>query len=106
VYGDDQEWRSITLTTSVQQKANVIVGESLQKVIAIAYAPSNPDTIYFSTDTNQIWKSTDGGKTWYPRGNGFSANGARSLFVSPVNPDLVLVAGFLGRVRYVIVPDN
>jgi len=92
-------WLSLPLTTLAQHKAGISGGEGFQKVISIVFAPSNPDIVYFSTDTAQIWKSIDGGLNWFSSGNGFSANGARSLFVFPNDPEHVLAAGFLGRER-------
>ncbi|NIA11794.1 MAG: hypothetical protein GWP10_19235 [Nitrospiraceae bacterium] len=62
----------------------------------ITYAPSNSSIAYFSVDTSQIWKSTDGGSTWQHKSKGFLANGARSIIVDPKNPNIVFAAGFLG----------
>ncbi len=92
-------WQSLPLTTQIQHDEGMLGGEGYQKVISIVYSASNPDIVYFSTDTAQVWKSVDGGYHWKASGDGFSANGARSLFVSPVNANLVLAAGFLGRER-------
>ncbi len=91
-----ESWEFVPLRPGVQKTAGVPGGEGMQYVHALVYAPSNPNISYLSTDTSMVWKSEDGGHSWNPRYNGFIANGARSLAVDPVNPDIVFAAAFLG----------
>ena len=101
-----EKWIPVPLTTKVQNIAGVTGGEGFQMVMAIVYAPSNPNIVYAGSDTSQVWKSMDGGRNWKkPANSGFDANGARSLFVYPKNENLVLAAGFLGAERVRIRDD-
>ncbi|MEW5817386.1 MAG: hypothetical protein AB1798_18560, partial [Spirochaetota bacterium] len=90
-------WQPVPLRTSAQKNAAVAGGEGLQQVMSIVYAPSSPLRVYLSSDTSQVWRSDNGGNDWQKANAGFLANGARSLFVHPRNPDIVLAAGFLGK---------
>jgi len=56
----------------------------------IAYAPTNPNTIYTASAGGGIWKSTDGGSTWAPKSDGWPYLHTSSVAVSPTNENLVL----------------
>ncbi len=89
-------WEAVPLRTENQRELGIPGGEGFQYVHAIDYSQSNPDIVYFSVDTSQVWKSKDKGWTWAPKNHGFHANGARALSIDPRNPDIVFAAGFLG----------
>ncbi|MCE5333272.1 MAG: hypothetical protein LLG06_01650 [Desulfobacteraceae bacterium] len=90
-------WESVPLRSEAQKKAGVPGGEGMQYAMAIAYAPSNPDIVYMGVDQSQVWKSIDGGASWtHLKSEGFPSDGACSVVVDPVNPDIVFVAGFDG----------
>ena len=74
-------------------------GEGFQYVFALSYAPSDPQRAYFGVDTTGVWRSDDGGQNWRPMFSGFDAQGSVSVVVDPVNPDIVLAAGFFGFER-------
>ncbi len=93
-------WQSVPLLTKRQAQQGLAGGEGFQKIIAIEYAFSNPKIVYFGTDTSQVWKSTDGGKRWAAASDDFIAKGARSLYVDPEDPEIVLAAGFLGPEKH------
>ena len=86
----------LPLTTQAQQTKKVAGGEGFQQVLAIAYAPSNPNLVYLGSDTSQVWKSLDGGRSWSPQNGDYHSTGSRSLFVHPQNADIVFSAGTLG----------
>lgn len=88
-----QTWQQVPLRTKAQQTAGLAGGEGMQQIFGMAYAPSNPNTVYIITDTAQIWKSTDGGTTWGIKNNGFKSNGGFSLTVSPTDENVVLATG-------------
>jgi len=92
-----QQWQQIPLRTKAQKIAGVKGGEGCQMVFDIAYAPANPDIVYFVTDTSRVWKSMDGGNSWQMKYRGFKSNGGLSIGIDPLNEDVVFVAGFLGR---------
>lgn len=88
------QWESVPLTTLKQMRKGVSGGEGLQMVMDISYAPSNPMRAYLVSDTAQVWRSDDGGRSWKSKQAGFRSHGGRSLAVHPHNPDVVAVAGF------------
>lgn len=87
----------VPLTSEAQRKQGVPGGEGFQMVMTIEYAPSNPLIVYLASDTSQVWKSIDGGRSWSPKNNGYAALGSRSLFVHPHNENIVFSAGSLGK---------
>lgn len=90
-------WQPVPLRTQAQKNAGLAGGEGLQQVMSIVFAPSAPSRVYLSSDTSQVWRSDNGGLSWRKSNAGFFANGARSLFVHPLNEDIVFAAGFLGK---------
>ncbi|MCF6149527.1 MAG: hypothetical protein E3K37_12815 [Candidatus Kuenenia sp.] len=63
----------------------------------IQYAPSNPDIVYAAVDTSQVWKSDNGGFSWYSVREGYRALGGFSLSIDPRNENIVFVSGALPR---------
>jgi len=59
-----KNWKSVPLRTQAQKDAGLSGGEGMQMVHSISYAPSNPEIVYFVSDTSQVWKSTDSGNSW------------------------------------------
>ncbi len=72
-------------------------GAGANRVLAVEFAPSQPEVIYAGTMSG-IYKSLDGGESWDPAtGMGISPTIlVRDLVVSPINPDLVVVAADQG----------
>ncbi|MBE7444944.1 MAG: hypothetical protein HS132_06750 [Planctomycetia bacterium] len=91
--GSTQMWQQVAKRTAAQKSLGYLPGEGWQMILYITYAPSDPSIAYFSTDTNQVWRSSDGGTNWTRKGNGFYAFGASSLGVHPTDPNFVLAAG-------------
>lgn len=87
------EWERVPLRSQAQRNAGLFGGEGMQMVHSISYAPSNPDIVYFASDTSQVWKSVNGGKSWQSKRNGFRAKGGVSLVVDPLNENVVFVSG-------------
>ncbi|MEK6568460.1 MAG: hypothetical protein AABZ27_06980, partial [Candidatus Omnitrophota bacterium] len=90
-----QVWQAVPLRTAAQKAASLTGGEGMQMIFGIAYAPSNPQTVYLVNDTSFVWKSIDGGKTWAPKHKGALAKGGVSIAVDPNNENAVFVAGSL-----------
>ncbi len=92
----EEVWRQVPLRSETQARRGLLGGEGMQMVQSIAYAPSNPERAYLSSNTSQVWESKDGGKTWSMNHQGFYANGGLSVAVDPLNEDIVFVAGTIG----------
>ena len=87
-----QTWQVEPLRTKAQQSGNYFGGEGMQLVWEMEYAPSDPNIVYLITDSNQVWKSTDGGATWLPKHKGFLAWGGNSIAIHPTNPNLIFAS--------------
>lgn len=61
-----------------------------QRVHCLAQDTHHPQTIYAGTQSHGVLRSTDGGKTWQPRG--LRGQQVKALAVSPVSPE-ILYAG-------------
>lgn len=48
--------------------------------------PTNPNILYFTTDVQGMWKSTDGGATWKTIGNLPSPTSPGVIQINPANP--------------------
>ncbi len=96
IYTQASQWEQVSLRGQNQKNAGLRGGEGMQMIQSIAYAPSNPQVVYMVVDTSQVWKSTDGGKTWEMKHKGFYANGGLSVAVDPLNENVVFVAGSIG----------
>lgn len=94
---DGSEFRSTS--------TGLIYGGGDSSYSAIAYAPTNPEIIYAGSgyesnpDSKGIFKSTDGGETWYGAINGLNINRdtgfpyyVKSMAVHPTNPNIVFAA--------------
>ncbi len=90
-------WTQVPLRSQEQKRAGLMGGEGMQMIFGIAYAPGNPDIVYLVTDTNQVWKSTDGGNSWQMKHKGFLSNGGIAVSVDPANENIVFVAGSLHK---------
>ena len=75
-------------------------GTSQWSSLALAIAPSQPQTLYASAyhyDANgsmhsRIFRSTDGGANWSERSVGVVGQDIRAVLVDPIDPDLVYAA--------------
>ncbi len=59
------------------------------RINAAAWDPVNADTLWVGAPMGGVWKSTDAGANWTPRGDDFSYLPISSLAVNPLNPDWV-----------------
>lgn len=94
-----ETWQPVPVTTQAlsyylnNKTPPLSGGEGTQGVRYIAFAPSDSKIVYMGLDTDNMWKSSDGGLTWQRKSRGFYANGVRSITVDPSNPKTVFVAG-------------
>ncbi|HYG65987.1 MAG TPA: YCF48-related protein, partial [Thermoanaerobaculia bacterium] len=69
------------------------------KVTALAVHPNTQRIVYAGTDGGGVFKSADGGRTWFPVNNGLFNLFIRDLVIDPQAPDtLYLAAGYLPTV--------
>ena len=56
------------IATKMQKQEGIIAGEACQQIKSIRVSPFDENIVLAGTDTNGIWKSTDGGNYWYNTG--------------------------------------
>ena len=70
---------------------------STTNVLALAIDPSMPTTLYAGTNSNGVYKSTDGGASWSAVTSGLIYLSVRALAIDPTAPN-TLYAGTNGGV--------
>jgi photosystem II stability/assembly factor-like uncharacterized protein len=65
------------------------IGPDGGSVLALAFDPSLPGTVYAGTEFAGIWKSSDGGVSWSMTGPGLPSRGVLSLAVAGRSPSTV-----------------
>lgn len=68
-------------------------GEGCQASATIVYDNADGKTAYFGTDVGGVYKSVDGGETWFPCNFDLDACGANHISVDPNNINRVLLVG-------------
>lgn len=64
----------------------------LGRITAIAFHPSNANTVYAGTPAGGFWITTDYGTTWTESSVGFTRLGISSIVVDPVTPTTIYAA--------------
>ena len=64
-------------------------GEACQQIRAFAISPINPDIMYFGTDTSGVFKTTNGGKSWYNTNNGYPGFYSQGLLCDNIDENTV-----------------
>lgn len=62
------------------------------RVNCIAFNGTNVNTLYIGTPSGGIWKTTDGGNTWIPKGDNFPNMGVSDIVINPSNPNVLYLA--------------
>jgi photosystem II stability/assembly factor-like uncharacterized protein len=62
----------------------------------LAIDPGNPDIVY--SDTPVLWKSTDGGKTWFGFWGAPGGDDYQQTWINPNNPDILAVNSDQGAI--------
>ena len=74
--------------------AGVVGGEGLQWMHGHARGVSDPKRVICGQDMGALRASRDGARTWYsPTQSGLRVFGLNSVFIDPVDPEVVLVTG-------------
>lgn len=59
------------------------------RVDRIAFHPTNPNIIYIGLPAGGIWKTTNGGSSWFPLADFLPSLGVSGIVVSHCNPNIV-----------------
>ncbi len=62
------------------------------RVNAIAFHPTNPDVYYVGAATGGLWKTVDGGDSWFPLTDNIPVMGISDVVVHPEHPDTLFIA--------------
>lgn len=81
------------LTTAEQYENGYAGGECGQMVWGVAISPKNPELVLMGTDTSGIYKSINGGKSWYQAGLGFAPHGITDIEFHPEYENIAFAAG-------------
>jgi photosystem II stability/assembly factor-like uncharacterized protein len=83
-------WHNVT---SDPRPAERIGGGDLP---VLAIDPRNPDIVY--SDTPVVWKSTDGGKTWFGFRGAPGGDDYQQTWINPSNPDIMAINSDQGAI--------
>lgn len=82
----------MTASEAENNKASGLVGgEAFQMVRQLAISPVNSDIMYLCSDTNGIYKTTNGGKHWYSTTNNAAGHDAKGLLCDNQDEKIVYV---------------
>jgi photosystem II stability/assembly factor-like uncharacterized protein len=65
---------------------------SVGELGSIALDPSSPSTIYVSSHTSGVWKTTDGGTSWMPMTDSLGTLDVSAIAIDPLTPSTVYIA--------------
>jgi photosystem II stability/assembly factor-like uncharacterized protein len=82
-------------TFTIAPRSNTWMSHSPEGGIVrdVAVDPGNPDVLYAGTSAAGLFKSIDGGQSWFPANNGIDSPSIESVIVSPANSSIVLACG-------------
>ncbi|MGH7670048.1 MAG: WD40/YVTN/BNR-like repeat-containing protein, partial [Gemmatimonadaceae bacterium] len=61
--------------------------------VAASGSAARPDEYYMGTTGGGVFKTEDGGQSWFPTTDGFFGGTIGAIAVAPSNPDIVYVGG-------------
>ncbi|NVO20035.1 MAG: hypothetical protein HXX13_10065 [Bacteroidetes bacterium] len=61
------------------------------RINAIAFHPTDANTIYIGAPSGGFWKTTDAGTTWTNLASNLPKLGVSSILVNPVNPNIIYI---------------
>ncbi|MBK7028311.1 MAG: hypothetical protein IPH45_03480 [Bacteroidales bacterium] len=61
------------------------------RINAIAFHPTDVNTIYIGAPSGGIWKTTDGGASWVNLANNLPKLGVSSILVHPADPNIIYI---------------
>ncbi len=83
VAGQAPRWENIgPLNLPVPYRRYYGEGQTSGRVNAVAYDPAHPLTMFLGSAGGGLWRTTDGGKTWMPKGDSWDNTKVSSVSVS------------------------
>lgn len=61
------------------------------RILALAFHPTDPATVYVGAASGGLWKTTDGGDTWAPKTDGIPSVAIGGVAVSVHDPSIVVI---------------
>lgn len=80
------EWRNIGLPKNIGGQIGV------GRTTAVEFHPSDVNTFWVATAIGGIWKTQDGGKTYFPIGDNMVTLAVSDILVDKTNPDIIYAA--------------
>jgi photosystem II stability/assembly factor-like uncharacterized protein len=93
IYRTDDAGRTWAITTTDPRPAERIGGGDLP---VPRVDPKNPDVLY--TCSTVVWKSSDGGKTWFGLRGAPGGDDYQNMWINPNNPDVILLTSDQGAI--------
>lgn len=84
-------FKSYALQTDSHAATGVNAGEGFQQISDIAISPIDRNLMIFGTDTSGIWRSEDGGCTWFSVNKGVNCWGAHDIIFHPTKKNIVFM---------------
>jgi photosystem II stability/assembly factor-like uncharacterized protein len=72
-------------------EANEIL-PGIGRVNCVEFHPTNPDIMWAGTPAGGIWKTTNGGESWFALADDLPVLGVSSIAVNPNDPDVIYIA--------------
>ena len=84
--------RNFHLMSTWEYENGIFGGEACQQIRQAEINPFDSNTMYFGTDTGGLYKTTNGGKSWYSVTNGAPGHCTKGLMCDNLDKDTVYVA--------------
>jgi photosystem II stability/assembly factor-like uncharacterized protein len=91
--GENGRWQSIGPSAVINSNGQPL---GVGRVTTLAIDPINPDTVYVGARNSGLWKTRDGGATWFPLTDALPSTRVDAVAVDPARPNRVLFASSAG----------
>ncbi|MGN0179556.1 MAG: hypothetical protein ACI4DY_08970 [Monoglobaceae bacterium] len=88
-----EEWSSHPIMSERDRDFGIIGGEGCQWPHCMGISRANPDFLLCGIDVQGLYKSADGGETWYMSNRGVYSKGVTAVAFDPKNGDRALCVG-------------
>ncbi len=105
------EFNQLSISRDGGKTWSTLAATTPSRVVALAVSPANPDEIYAGTESLGLYKSTNGGATWFAMNQGLGFEPGVRLSVTAIavdlqNPDRVYLArgAWVGTSHAIFLP--